>query len=40
MDKAIYELIDDPEPFYGDIPELQEVWATLEHRQIMDEWRV
>ncbi|MCX6676040.1 MAG: type II toxin-antitoxin system HicB family antitoxin [Methanothrix sp.] len=28
MDKAVYEIIDDPEPFYGEIPELQGVWAT------------
>lgn len=28
MDKATYEIIDDPEPFYGEIPELQGVWAT------------
>ena len=25
MDKAVYETIDDPEPFYGEIPELQGV---------------
>ncbi len=33
MDKATYEIIDDPEPFYGEIPELRGVWAigkTLE----------
>ena len=28
MDKATYEIIDDPEPFYGEIPELNGVWAT------------
>ncbi|HSD57003.1 MAG TPA: type II toxin-antitoxin system HicB family antitoxin [Methanotrichaceae archaeon] len=28
MDKATYEIIDDPEPFYGEIPELRGVWAT------------
>lgn len=28
MDKATYEIIDDPEPFYGEIPELQGVWGT------------
>jgi predicted RNase H-like HicB family nuclease len=28
MDKATYEIIDDPEPFYGEIPGLQGVWAT------------
>lgn len=28
MDRAHYEMIDDEEPFYGEIPELQGVWAT------------
>jgi predicted RNase H-like HicB family nuclease len=28
MDKAVYEIIADPEPFYGEIPELQGIWAT------------
>lgn len=28
MDKASHEIIDDPGPFYGEIPELQGVWAT------------
>jgi len=28
MDKAVYEIIDDPEPFYGEIPDLQGVWAS------------
>jgi predicted RNase H-like HicB family nuclease len=28
MDKATYEIIDDREPFYGEVPELQGVWAT------------
>lgn len=28
MDKASHEIIDDPRPFYGEIPELQGVWAT------------
>ena len=28
MYKATYEIIDDPEPFYGEIPELKGVWAT------------
>jgi predicted RNase H-like HicB family nuclease len=23
-----YEIIDDPEPFYGEVPELQGLWAT------------
>jgi predicted RNase H-like HicB family nuclease len=28
MDKAAYEIIDDPEPFYGEIPGLKGVWAS------------
>jgi predicted RNase H-like HicB family nuclease len=28
MEKATYEIIDDPEPFYGEIPELRGLWAT------------
>jgi predicted RNase H-like HicB family nuclease len=28
MDRARYEMIEDPESFYGEIPELQGVWAT------------
>jgi predicted RNase H-like HicB family nuclease len=28
MDKATYEIIDDPEPFYGEVPELKGLWAT------------
>jgi len=28
MKRAHYELIDDEEPFYGEVPELQGVWAT------------
>ena len=28
MERAHYELIDDPEPYYGEIPECQGVWAT------------
>ncbi|MGA9099262.1 MAG: type II toxin-antitoxin system HicB family antitoxin [Methanotrichaceae archaeon] len=28
MERATYEIIDDPGPFYGEVPELQGVWAT------------
>ncbi len=28
MEKAHYEIIDDEEPYYGEIPECQGVWAT------------
>jgi predicted RNase H-like HicB family nuclease len=28
LERATYEIIDDPEPFYGEVPELQGVWAT------------
>ena len=27
MDRATYEIIDDPEPFFGKVPELRGVWA-------------
>lgn len=30
MKRAHYELIEDEEPFYGEVPELQGVWATGE----------
>lgn len=28
MQRARYELIDNPEPYYGEVPELEGVWAT------------
>jgi len=28
LQRARYELIEDEEPFYGEVPELQGVWAT------------
>ena len=28
MQRAHYEIIQDEEPFYGEVPELQGVWAT------------
>ena len=28
MECASYELIDDEEPYYGEVPQLQGVWAT------------
>lgn len=28
MEKAHYEIIDDEEPYYGEIPRCQGVWAT------------
>ena len=28
MQRARYELIQDEEPYYGEVPELQGVWAT------------
>ena len=28
MERARYEIIDDPEPYYGQIPECRGVWAT------------
>jgi predicted RNase H-like HicB family nuclease len=28
LERAHYEMIDDSEPFYGEVPELPGVWAT------------
>ncbi|MFA0751398.1 MAG: hypothetical protein SLRJCFUN_001801 [Candidatus Fervidibacter sp.] len=28
LKRARYEIIDDEEPYYGEVPELQGVWAT------------
>lgn len=28
LDRACYEIIEDEEPYYGEIPELPGVWAT------------
>jgi len=28
LDRACYELIEDEEPYYGEVPELPGVWAT------------
>ncbi|MBN1836150.1 MAG: type II toxin-antitoxin system HicB family antitoxin [Spirochaetales bacterium] len=28
LDRAAYEIIDDPEPCYGEVPEMEGVWAT------------
>jgi predicted RNase H-like HicB family nuclease len=28
LSRAKYEIIDDKEPYYGEVPELQGVWAT------------
>ncbi|MCX5974914.1 MAG: type II toxin-antitoxin system HicB family antitoxin [Coprothermobacterota bacterium] len=28
LQQARYELIDDPEPYYGEVPELPGAWAT------------
>jgi predicted RNase H-like HicB family nuclease len=46
MDRAQYEMIQDDDPFYGEIPELQGVWAsakTLEDcrrqlAQALEDW--
>jgi len=38
MDRAVYEIIEDPESFYGEIPWLKGVWAsgkTLESCSLM-----
>jgi len=46
MKRAKYEIIDDPNPFYGEIPDLPGVWAngpTLEAcrdelEEVIEEW--
>lgn len=46
LEHARYEIIDDEEPYYGEVPELQGVWAsgkTLEEcrknlEEVIDEW--
>ena len=46
LEHAKYEIIDDEEPYYGEVPELQGVWAsgkTLEKsrknlEEVIDEW--
>jgi predicted RNase H-like HicB family nuclease len=48
LKKATYEIIDDEEPFYGEIPGIQGVWATgktleecREHlKETLDEWLI
>jgi predicted RNase H-like HicB family nuclease len=46
LEKAKYEIIEDEEPYYGEVPELKGVWATgktLEEcrrnlEEVIDEW--
>ena len=46
LEKAGYEIIDDEETYYGEVPELEDVWATgttLEEcrrnlEEVIDEW--
>ena len=46
LEKAGYEIIDDEEPYYGEVPELEGVWATGETLEecrrnlgeVIDEW--
>jgi predicted RNase H-like HicB family nuclease len=48
LEKARYEIIGDDEPYYGEVPELEGVWATgntLEEcrrnlEEVIDEWIV
>jgi predicted RNase H-like HicB family nuclease len=48
LNRAKYELIEDEEPYYGEVPELEGVWATgktLEEcrrnsAQVIDGWLV
>lgn len=46
LEKAKYEIIDNFEPYYGDVPELEGVWATGKTlkecrknlEEVIDEW--
>jgi predicted RNase H-like HicB family nuclease len=48
LERAKYEIINDEEPYYGEVPELEGVWATgktLEEcrrnlEEVIDEWIV
>lgn len=48
LERAKYKIIDDEEPYYGEVPELEGVWATgktLEEcrrnlKEVIDEWIV
>ena len=48
LKKAKYEIINDEEPYYGEIPEIKGVWATgkslkeCRHqlRETLDEWLI
>ncbi|AKB61195.1 type II toxin-antitoxin system HicB family antitoxin [Methanosarcina mazei] len=48
LERAKYEIIDDEEPYYGEVPELEGVWTTgktLEEcrrnlEEVIDEWIV
>jgi predicted RNase H-like HicB family nuclease len=48
LEKARYEILEDDEPYYGEVPELEGVWATgstLEAcrrnlEEVIDEWIV
>ena len=48
LKKAKYEIINDEEPYYGEIPEIKGVWATGESleecreqlRETLDEWLI
>jgi len=48
LERAKYEIIDNEEPYYGEVPELEGVWATgktlEEYRrnleEVIDEWTI
>jgi len=48
LEKAKYEIIDDEEPYYGEVPELKGVWAsgkTLEEcrkklKEVIEGWLI
>ena len=40
ISKAVYEVIDDQEPYSGEVPELKGIWATGKTQQgYQDKWR-
>ncbi len=48
LKRAKYEFIEDEDPFYGEIPEIQGVWATAKSleacreslKETLDEWLI
>ena len=47
LSRAKYEIIDDDEPYYGEVPELEGVWPVVKHwrcrrnlAEVIDGWLV